>query len=73
MSSEEQRASLLGDAFGAGKYMVVHPHDINAMNADLGSGNVASLNADETLLLGSYVEGAAPPGPPNWRPMRRGC
>jgi flavin reductase (DIM6/NTAB) family NADH-FMN oxidoreductase RutF/DNA-binding IclR family transcriptional regulator len=32
-------------AFGAGKYMVVHPHDINAMNADLGSGNVASLNA----------------------------
>ena len=29
-------------AFGAGKYMVVHPH---APNADLGSGNVATLNA----------------------------
>jgi len=25
--------------------------------------NVASLNADETLLLGTYVEGAAPPTP----------
>ena len=30
-------------AFGAGKYMVVHPYD-NAMNA-VGAGNVASLNA----------------------------
>ena len=31
-------------AFGAGKYMVVHPYDNNP-NADLGSDNVASLNA----------------------------
>ena len=31
-------------AFGAGKYMVVHPYD-NSANADFGSGNVASLNA----------------------------
>ncbi len=31
-------------AFGAGKYMVVHAYD-NAMNSDLGSGNVATLNA----------------------------
>ena len=31
-------------AFGAGKYMVVHPYD-NAKNASAGSGNVASLNA----------------------------
>ena len=31
-------------AFGAGKYMVVHPYD-NAANADAASGNVASLNA----------------------------
>ena len=30
-------------AFGAGKYMVVHPYD--SANAALGSGNVASLNA----------------------------
>ena len=32
-------------AFGAGKYMVVQPHDVNAADADLGSGNVATLNA----------------------------
>ena len=31
-------------AFGAGKYMVVHAYD-NGMNTDLGSGNVATLNA----------------------------
>ena len=31
-------------AFGAGKYMVVHPYDSGA-SADLGSGNVATLNA----------------------------
>lgn len=31
-------------AFGAGKYMVVHPYD-NAANAAVGAGNVASLNA----------------------------
>ena len=31
-------------AFGAGKYMVVHPYD-NAANTDVGSGNVATLNA----------------------------
>ena len=31
-------------AFGAGKYMVVHPYD-NSMNAGVGAGNVASLNA----------------------------
>ncbi|MDO8773460.1 MAG: flavin reductase [Burkholderiaceae bacterium] len=31
-------------AFGAGKYMVVHPYDNNS-KADLGSGNVATLNA----------------------------
>ncbi len=31
-------------AFGAGKYMVVHPYD-NAKNASAGSANVASLNA----------------------------
>ena len=31
-------------AFGAGKYMVVHPYD-NRANADIGSGNVATLNA----------------------------
>ncbi len=37
-------ASLKPLAFGSGKYMVVHPYD-NAMNTDLGSGNVATLNA----------------------------
>ena len=37
-------ASLKPLAFGSGKYMVVHPYD-NATGADLGSGNVASLNA----------------------------
>lgn len=37
-------ASLKPLAFGAGKYMVVHPYD-NAMNTDLSSGNVATLNA----------------------------
>ena len=31
-------------AFGAGKYMVVHPYDNSALG-ELGSGNVASLNA----------------------------
>ena len=31
-------------AFGAGKYMVVHPYD-HAMGVGVGSGNVASLNA----------------------------
>ncbi len=31
-------------AFGAGKYMVVHPYD-NSVSATAGSGNVASLNA----------------------------
>ena len=31
-------------AFGAGKYMVVHPYD-NSMSTGVGSGNVASLNA----------------------------
>ena len=31
-------------AFGAGKYMVVHPYD-NSASGELGSGNVASLNA----------------------------
>ena len=30
-------------AFGAGKYLVVHPY--NALQADIGAGNVASLNA----------------------------
>lgn len=37
-------ASLKPLAFGSGKYMVVHPYD-NAMNTDLSSGNVATLNA----------------------------
>jgi flavin reductase (DIM6/NTAB) family NADH-FMN oxidoreductase RutF/DNA-binding IclR family transcriptional regulator len=31
-------------AFGAGKYMVVHPYD-NASGSEIGSGNIASLNA----------------------------
>jgi oligogalacturonide lyase len=32
--------------------------------------NVASLNADETLLLGTYVDGAAPPAPAATLPAR---
>src|ERR1035438_6185743 len=34
--------------------------------------NVASLNADETLLLGTYVDGAAPPAPGASRPAGAG-
>lgn len=37
-------AALKPLAFGSGKYMVVHPYD-TAMNTDLTSGNVATLNA----------------------------
>lgn len=39
------RAARKPLAFGGGRYMVVHPHDANELNADVGSGNVATLNA----------------------------